>query len=109
MIRILFAIGIITLPTFVFAQVDPTNPRECLENVKGQISGLYSDNWAQRVAIKISNAHNGSSDGFYYLHGKTTNESVMETYNTAVAAYISGADITIKGCDNNGISAIQIE
>lgn len=99
----------ITLPTFVCAQVDPTNPRNCLEYVKGQISGLYSDNWAQRVAIKISNTHDGSSDGFYYLYGKTKDVSVMETYNTAVAAYISGADITIKRCDSNGISAIQIE
>lgn len=102
---IIFAV---VFPIFTNA-AEPDNYKACSPNVTGKVTGLYSDNWAQKLAIKISNDPATSNDGFYYLSYSSVDANVRATYKTASSAYISGAKITIKECQGAHINSIQIE
>lgn len=99
--KMLIALSLLFITTSSYATVNPPNLRNCAANVSGKVTGLYSDNWAQKAAIKIG-------DNFYYLSYTTKDANVRTTYNTAVTAYVSGSNVKIMECQGNHINSILV-
>lgn len=99
--KLIFITIISIFSTNCFATVNPDHLASCNAGVSGKITGLYSDTYAQKAAIKIG-------DSFYYLSWGTIDANVRITYDTAISAYFSGATTTIKECQGGQITSIQV-
>ncbi|KGT94568.1 hypothetical protein NG99_08100 [Erwinia typographi] len=94
---------ILFVSTSCFAGIPPSPLKNCARDIKGEVTGLYAENWDRRVAIKIG-------EDFYYISNHSDDGYVKATYTTAMAAYLTGATVTIKECQSDGsIDSIQVE
>ncbi|CAI2427846.1 Uncharacterised protein [Serratia proteamaculans] len=99
--KLIFITIISIFSTSCLATVNPKNLANCAPGVHGVVTGLYSDIYNKKAAIKI----NGN---FYYLSWYTDTSNVLAAYETAVSAYFSGAETTIMECQDKHITSIQV-